>query len=44
MSTLSLRLPDFFIGGHAEAAGISLLTRDTKRLSTYFPAVRPICP
>ena len=37
-------LPDFFIGGHAEAAGISLLTRDTKRLSTYFPAVTLICP
>ncbi len=37
-------LPDFFIGGHAEATGISLLTRDTKRLSTYFPSVRLICP
>lgn len=37
-------LPDFFIGGHAEAAGISLITRDTKRLSTYFPGVKLICP
>lgn len=37
-------LPDFFIGGHAEAAGISLLTRDTKRLSFYFPGVTLICP
>lgn len=37
-------LPDFFIGGHADAAGISLLTRDTKRLSTYFPGVTLICP
>jgi len=37
-------LPDFFIGAHAEAAGISLLTRDTKRLSAYFPNVRLICP
>jgi len=37
-------LPDFFIGGHAAAAGISLLTRDTKRLSTYFPNVTLICP
>jgi len=37
-------LPDFFIGGHAEAAGIPLLTRDTKRLSTYFPGVKLICP
>ncbi|RMH54684.1 MAG: PIN domain-containing protein [Candidatus Hydrogenedentota bacterium] len=37
-------LPDFFIGGHAEVAGLSLLTRDTKRLSVYFPGVRLICP
>jgi predicted nucleic acid-binding protein len=37
-------LPDFFIGGHAEAAGLSLLTRDTKRLGVYFPAVKLICP
>jgi len=37
-------LPDFFIGGHAEALGIPLLTRDTKRLSTYFPGVKAICP
>jgi len=37
-------LPDFFIGGHAQAADISLLTRDTKRLSAYFPSVRLICP
>jgi predicted nucleic acid-binding protein len=37
-------LPDFFIGGHAEATRIPLLTRDTKRLSTYFPTVTLICP
>ncbi len=37
-------LPDFFVGGHAEATGMSLLTRDTKRLSTYFPGVKLICP
>lgn len=37
-------LPDFFIGGHAEAAGMSLLTRDVKRLSTYFPNVALVCP
>jgi hypothetical protein len=37
-------LPDFFIGGHAEATGIPLLTRDTKRLSTYFPSVTLIYP
>lgn len=37
-------LPDFFIGGHAEAAAMPLLTRDTKRLSAYFPGVRLIYP
>jgi len=37
-------LPDFFIGGHADAAGIPLLTRDTKRLAAYFPGVKLICP
>lgn len=37
-------LPDFFIGGHAEAVGVRLLTRDTKRLRTYFPGVTLICP
>ena len=37
-------LPDFFIGGHAEASGIPLLTRDTKRVRTYFPSVELICP
>jgi len=37
-------LPDFLIGGHAEAEGLPLLTRDTKRLSGYFPSVMLICP
>ena len=37
-------LPDFFVGGHAEAAGMPVLTRDTCRYRTYFPAVRLICP
>lgn len=37
-------LPDFFVGGHAEAAAIPVLTRDTPRLRTYFPTVRLICP
>jgi predicted nucleic acid-binding protein len=36
-------LPDFFIGGHAEVVGMPLLTRDTKRLITYFPTVNLIC-
>lgn len=37
-------LPDFFIGGHADASGMSLLTRDTKRLAAYFPGVKLIRP
>jgi len=37
-------LPDFFIGGHAEALGIPILTRDTARYQTYFPKVTLICP
>ena len=37
-------LADFFIGGHAEAAGMTLLTRDAIRFRTYFPAVKLITP
>ncbi len=37
-------LPDFFVGGHAEAAAIPVLTRDTLRLRTYFPNVELISP
>ena len=37
-------LPDFFIGAHAEALSIPILTRDTNRYKTYFPKVSLICP
>lgn len=37
-------LPDFFIGAHAEASGLPLVTRDTARYRTYFPKVILICP
>ena len=37
-------LPDFFIGAHAEAEGLTLLTRDANRYQTYFPKVELICP
>ena len=37
-------LPDFFIGAHAEAEGLSILTRDPSRYQTYFPGVHLISP
>ena len=37
-------LPDFFIGAHAQQSGLSLLTRDSGKYTTYFPAARLICP
>jgi predicted nucleic acid-binding protein len=39
-----LPLPDFFIGAHAQAAGLTLLTRDPARIRTYFPEVALITP
>lgn len=37
-------LPDFFIGGHAEALGLAILTRDTARYQAYFSKVDLIRP
>ena len=37
-------LPDFFIGAHALAAGIPLITRDAARYRTYFPGIVLIAP
>jgi predicted nucleic acid-binding protein len=37
-------LPDFFIGAHAAVAGYPLITRDTSRVSSYFPTVEIISP
>lgn len=37
-------LPDFFIGAHAAVLGCALLTRDPRRVATYFPSVRLIAP
>ena len=37
-------LPDFYIGAHAQTAGLPLLTRDAKRYRTYFPKVSLLTP
>ena len=37
-------LADFFIGAHATVLGCSILTRDTRRYTTYFPTVPLIAP
>lgn len=42
--TKSVPLPDFFIGAHAAALALPILTRDVARYQTYFPQVALICP
>ena len=42
--TRTSTLPDFFIGAHAAAGDLTLLTRDVARYRTYFPTVRLIAP
>ncbi|PZN98621.1 MAG: DNA-binding protein [Hyphomicrobiales bacterium] len=37
-------LPDFFIGAHAAAARLPLLTRDARRYRAYFPTAELITP
>ena len=37
-------LPDFYIGAHAEAEGLTLVTRDAARYRTYFSSVALIAP
>ena len=37
-------LSDFFIGAHAAALDIPVLTRDARRYRTYFPGLRLIAP
>lgn len=42
--TESLPLADFFIGAHAAAQALPIMTRDVARYRTYFPQVMLICP
>jgi len=42
--TRAATLPDFFIGAHASVDGYTLMTRDAKRIHTYFPNVPSISP
>lgn len=42
--TKSSPLPDFFIGAHAAVESLQLITRDPKRIRTYFPTVSLISP
>jgi len=40
----SAPLPDFFIGAHAAALEVPIITRDVARYRTYFPEVELISP
>jgi predicted nucleic acid-binding protein len=37
-------LGDFYVGAHAQVAGLTLLTRDATRYRTYFPKVKLVAP
>ncbi len=37
-------LPDFFIGAHAQASGLTLLTRDPRRVRHAFPDLMLVAP
>jgi hypothetical protein len=43
-SLSKIPLGDFFIGAHAEAEEMKLVTRDPDRIKTYFPSVKLIVP
>lgn len=40
----SAPMPDFYIGAHAAIKGLSVITRDPRRIRDYFPGVTVICP
>ena len=37
-------MPDFYIGGHAAIARLTLLTRDARPYRAYFPTLRIVAP
>jgi len=37
-------MPDFYIGAHAAIEGLTLITRDPRRVQTYFPKVAVVSP
>ncbi len=37
-------MPDFYIYAHAQTESLTLLTRDARRCTTYFPQVKLIAP
>lgn len=37
-------LPDFYIGAHAAVENLHVLTRDPRRVTSYFPTVMVISP
>ena len=40
----SAPLPDFYIGAHAAADNLTLVTREARRVRTYFPTVKLVSP
>ena len=42
--TKTAPLPDFFIGAHAAVEGLTLVTRNPRRVREYFPTVRLVAP
>jgi predicted nucleic acid-binding protein len=42
--TRSVPLPDFYIGAHAAVEQLDVLTRDPRRITSYFPTVTVISP
>jgi predicted nucleic acid-binding protein len=42
--TRNAPLPDFYIGAHAALEGYTLLTRDARRYSAYFPRLQIVAP